>query len=214
MGWLTRVGQLLFGWSGTSATNGSIESAARSPHYQTLALYWSTAERFMESSDYERASDLLERAVRLDPKQTELHNALGQCLVRLGRREDAATSFRNAASAAASKGQKAWAKELHDTADWLTPVPSATPSAQPRPVSNGAGVSLLESEATPSRRMPAAEIDLTGGSVPVRPLRSAGAANGASHEASDVDGASPGTNGVNGASHGVNGVNGAQAPWA
>ncbi len=91
-----------------------------------VQLYWQATQSFVDRGHYENAAYALERATRLAPKQADLHNALAQCLTRLGRNEAAAAAYRRAALRAHAQGQQQWADELLKTADWLTPTHAAT----------------------------------------------------------------------------------------
>ena len=65
--------------------------AEQAGDHQTAAqLYWHVTQSYVDAGQYDRAAETLEQATRLVPEQADLHNARAQCLIRLGRKVEAA----------------------------------------------------------------------------------------------------------------------------
>ena len=82
---------------------------------------WHDTQLYVDAGQYQDAVQMLERATALAPEQADLHNALAQCLMRVGRTDQATHALHRAAEAARAQGQTAWAEELLETAQYLHP---------------------------------------------------------------------------------------------
>ena len=148
VGWWTKLRWAIFGRP--RATTGATDPLTRAMQLEgtnpqeAVRLYGLATAAFIESGQYEPAVQVLKRTTVLMPEQPDLHSTLAQCLIQLGRREEAALSFRRAAALAEVRGQTAWAQHLLDTAEWVDPVSRMAMRAR-----HEAAVAPLDREAAP-----------------------------------------------------------------
>lgn len=163
-GWWKKLRRALAGRTPPSTTpdtdplTRALQIEASDPA-EALKLYKLVTQTFIDAGHYQPSVQILKRATVLAPDQPDLHGMLGQCLARLGRREEAALSFRRAAALAEVQGQAAWAQQLLDTAEWVETEPAPAPSPAEPDVSQDTEPAM----AAPDLSRPPPLVDLSEG---------------------------------------------------
>ncbi len=87
---------LLFGFLGGCTTTGSNQTKTTTDQEKTARLNLELGMAYMEKKDYEKAMKRLQKAIKIDPRYADAHNAIAILYSRLGEDEKAGTHFKKA----------------------------------------------------------------------------------------------------------------------